>query len=68
MVWTTVTGRRIAMARHKDFRFQFCNPADSGIEIVNLKPEQHSVAIRPVIRITNMPMMMLNFESVKLED
>jgi hypothetical protein len=68
VVWTTVTGRRIAMAGHNNLRLHFRGADDGGIEVVNFEPQQHAVAIGLIIRITNWPMVMVDLKAVELEN
>ena len=56
------------MTWQDDLSFQFGGAGDSGIEVVDFKPQQYAVAIRLVFRITDLPMVVLDLKAVQLED
>jgi hypothetical protein len=68
VVRAAVTGRRVAMARQDDLHFHFVGASDGSIEIVNFKPQEYTVAIGLVCRITDPPVVVLDLEAVQLED
>ena len=55
------------------FRQQDLNAHSSGtsydcVEIVDLEPQQHSVSVWPIVRITHRAVMMFRFEAVQLKN
>lgn len=50
------------------FRFQLVCAAQRCIEIVRLEPQKKPVAIRPVVRVSDRTVVMLDFEAVQLKD
>jgi hypothetical protein len=58
--------RQIAITRHQHLRLHLFRPG--GVDIVDLEPEQHAVAIRPDIRIADGVVMMLDLPPVQLQD
>ena len=58
----------VSVPRHHDFWVKLIDTIYSGFEIVDLKPEQHSIAIRFNGLIPNETMVMLNVKPVQLED
>jgi hypothetical protein len=67
MVRTAVAGG-IAMARQNDVGLQFSGTRDGSIEVIDFKPEEHSIAIWLAVRISNQSVVMLDIKSVQLED
>src|SRR5205823_998064 len=59
---------RIAVARQDDLGIQLCNSDQCLFEVYYLKPEQHAVAIGPVLRIPDSPMVVLHLKAVELHD
>lgn len=47
---------------------QLCGTGDRRVEVVDLEPEEHAVAVRPVSRVADRPMTVLHLEAVELED
>ena len=56
------------MTRHDDLNFHLCSTPHNRIEIVHFEPQQHTIAIRPVGRIGNASMMVLDLKAVQLQD
>lgn len=56
------------MSWHDDFHAHFRCALHDRIEILNLKPQQHSISIRFVISVGDRAMMMLDVETVQLKD
>jgi hypothetical protein len=56
------------MARQDDLGFQFGDTIHRRIEVVDFKPQQYSISIGFVIRITNRPVVVCDFEAVQLHD
>ena len=68
MVGAAVARGRIAMARHQHVRLHPLRAGDRGIDVVDLEPEQHAVAVRLDGRIADRAVMMLDPPSVQLQD
>src|SRR5262249_28915484 len=68
VVRTAVAGRRIAVLRQDDFRLEGGDAGQGSIEIVDLKPQQHAVAIGLVVWIADGPVVMFDVKAVQLED
>jgi hypothetical protein len=66
MIRTAIVFRRIAVPRQNDFRAHFLSARNRRIKILHLKPQQDAVAMRQ-FRISNRPMMMLDFPAVQLQ-
>jgi 2-keto-4-pentenoate hydratase len=70
VVWTTFTGRRIAVRRSNsnDLRIHFIGASNSCIEVIDLKPQKNAIPVGLVTRITNRPVVMFDLESMQLKD
>lgn len=55
------------MPREDNFNAHFSCALDDRIKVVNLEPQQHSIAIRLVIGIADASMMVFDFEAVQLK-
>lgn len=58
----------IAVPRKEDLGAKRNGPADGGIEIVNLEPEEQAIAKWHIIGIANAAVVMLFFEAVQLQN
>ena len=56
------------MAWQHNHWFHFPDPRHRGIEVVDLEPEEHAVAVRLIVAVTDWPVMMFNLEMVELEN
>jgi hypothetical protein len=56
------------MAWHDDFSFQLGDTGDSSIEVVDLKPKQHAISVRLVLRVTNPSVVVFDLKTVQLKD
>lgn len=56
------------MTRSDDLHAHLRGALHGRFKVVNLKPQQHSVSIRPVIRISDRTVVMYYPEPVQLED
>jgi hypothetical protein len=56
------------MTRQDDLRLHFGGPGDSGIKVVKFKPQEHAIAIGPVIGIPNRAVVVFDLKAVQLED
>lgn len=56
------------MAGLHDFNFHFRGAFHRRVEVVNFEPEQHAIAVRPVGRIADAAVMVLDFEAVQLQN
>src|SRR6185437_4587198 len=68
VVWPALSIRRVAVAGHYDFNLHFLGALHHRVEVVDLEPEQHAVAIGPVTWIANAAVMVLHFEAVQLQN
>src|SRR5215475_7397471 len=66
MVRSAFAVRWIPMSRTHNFRVQSSDPLHCVIKVVDFKPEEHSIAVRFVIRVTDRAVMMLNLKAVQL--
>jgi hypothetical protein len=67
MVRTTVTVRRIAMAGQKDLRLQVHSSGYGRVEVVDFKPQEHTISMRKV-SVANGTVMMLHVPTVQLKN
>jgi len=56
------------MLRHNDLCLQLRRSAGCGVEVVEFEPQQDAIAIGLVVWIADRPMVMFDFEAVKLQD
>ena len=56
------------MPRHNSFGLELIDTPHSGFEIVDLKPEQHPIAIRLIVLIPNGTVVMINIKPIQLLD
>lgn len=56
------------MAWQNNFGSQLGDAGDRCIEVVDFKPQEHAIAIGPVIRIADWPVVVLDLKAVQLED
>jgi len=56
--------RGISMARHYNLNAHFRGALYDLFEILDLKPKQYAIAVRPVIPIPDRPMVVFHFEAV----
>jgi hypothetical protein len=56
------------MARHQHVRLHPFRAGDGGVEIVDLEPEEHAVAVGLDGRIADRAVMMLDLPPVQLQD
>jgi len=69
MIWPCIIIIRwIPVPREHHFRLHLCSALRRLVEVVHLKPEQHSITIRLVCSIGDWPMMMLRREAVQLQN
>ena len=68
MIGAATAVGRIPMRCQDDLGWQLRGPGHGGIEILDLKPQQHAVAIGTVIRITHRAVIMVHFPVMELHD
>lgn len=56
------------MSRNHNLGAEAHCPLFSGVEVIDLEPQQHPIAIRPVITIGDRSMVMILFEAMQLHD
>jgi hypothetical protein len=56
------------MAWHDNIGAHFLGTSNGRVEVVDLKPQEHSVSVRLKIRIPDGAMMMLHFPFMQLKD
>ena len=56
------------MFGHDHFNFHFTGALNDGVKVFNFKPKQNAVPIRSVIRVPDLPVVMLYLETVELQD
>jgi hypothetical protein len=56
------------MARQNNFGFQLGDTGDRCLEVVDFKPQEHSVPVGLVIRIADWPVVVFDLKAVQLED
>jgi hypothetical protein len=56
------------VSRHDNLGFELLDTHHDVFEIVNLKPEQHTIAIWPVVFVTNGTVVMIDSKPVQLKD
>ena len=57
-----------AMARFDDLSFHLFGTRNRGVEIVQFKPKEHTIAIRPQFGVPEWPVLVLDVPIVQLED
>jgi len=62
-----MAGVRIVVDVEKDRRLELAGAGDSGVEVVHLEPEQHTIA-DGAGRVTHGTVMVIDLPSVKLQD
>src|SRR6266508_883984 len=55
---------RVAVGRADDLGSQLVGPGDGGVEVVDLEPQQHPVAVGPGVRIADRPVVVVDLEVV----
>src|SRR6185437_10760560 len=68
VVWPAVSIGRVAVAGHYDFDLHFLGALHHRVEVVDLEPEQHAIAVGPVTWIADAAVMVLHFEAVQLQN
>jgi hypothetical protein len=68
MVGATVAIGRVAMARPEDLDSHFAGALDHGVEVVDLEPEQETIAVGPVVAVGDRAVVVLGVEAVELQD
>jgi hypothetical protein len=68
MIRAAVALRRIPVTRQDNIDTHVSGALHDTIEVVNLEPEQYSVAIRLVIPIPDPTVMVLHLEAVQLKN
>lgn len=68
MIWAPVAIGRVAMAGQNYLDAHFGGALDDGIEIVDFKPEQYSVAVGLVLGIADAAVIMRHLEAMQLQD
>jgi hypothetical protein len=56
------------MPRQHNFHAHLSGVLQDGVKVVHLEPEQDTVSVGLVIAVANQPMMVFDFEAVKLKD
>lgn len=56
------------MARKNDLGAKFNRSLEGSVEVVQLEPEQHSVAVGFVVPIADGTVVVVDFEAVQLQD
>jgi hypothetical protein len=56
------------MTRENDLGVQFLGASDRGVEVVNLEPQKHAVAIGFVRRVPDWQVVMLDVEPMELKN
>ena len=56
------------MARLDDLCFQFGGAGDGSIEVVDLKPKEHTISIGLVLRVTNSSVVVFDLKAMQLQD
>jgi hypothetical protein len=67
VIWATITCGWIAMTGQDNFNFHFLGARHGGIEIVYLKPQQDSIAVRFGVCITDAAMVMGHIPFMQLQ-
>jgi hypothetical protein len=68
MIRSAVAINRVSMPGHNDFDSHLGQALHYRVEVVHLKPQQHTVSVRLVIAIPNRAMIVLNLKAVQLKD
>ena len=58
--------RRVAMRCHHDIDAHLCTSPHRRIEIINLEPQQHTISIGAVVRLTDATVVVLDLKAVQL--
>jgi hypothetical protein len=56
------------MTRHDNLDVHFLGAGNSGVEIVDLKPQEHAISVWLKVGIPDVAMMVLHVPSVQLQD
>ena len=56
------------MAGQHDLHAHLGRPLHCGVEVIHLKPEQHTITVGPVGAIADGAVMMLDFKAVQLQE
>ena len=56
------------MLGHNNFGFQLMCALNDRVKVSDLKPQQHAVSIRSIIRVPDSSVMMLHLKAVQLQD
>jgi hypothetical protein len=64
MVWAAAAIRWIPMSRAHNLRVQSGGTLECVLKIVDFKPQEYSVAVRFVIRVSDRAVVMLNLEAM----
>src|SRR6187551_2412429 len=62
MQWAAVALGRVAMWRHHDRCSELVDPRDRRVEVIDLEPEQHAVAVGAICGIADMAMVVVDLE------
>ena len=68
VVRAAVPIRRVAVPGENHLRPEFRRAGDSRVEVVDLEPEQDAVPVRPVGRVADRPVVVVDPEPVQLQD
>jgi hypothetical protein len=68
VVRSAVAVGRVAMAGQNDLHTHFGRALHYRLEVLHLEPQQYTVAVRPVVAVSDGTMMMLGFKAVQLQD
>jgi len=67
MIWPARPVWRIPVRRENNLGVKLRRPLDCVVEVVDLEPQCHTVAVWPRRGIADLPMVMLDIEAVKLQ-
>jgi len=56
------------VAGHNDLHVHFCGAGEGSLKVVELKPQEHTVAVGLVVRIPDWSMIVLDLKVVQLQD
>ena len=68
MVGPAVAVKRVAMTGPHDLHAQLGRTLQGGVEVIYLKPEEHTIAVGSVRAIADGTVIMLHIEAVQLQD
>ena len=56
------------MAGYDDLDTHFSGALQYGVKIIHLEPQQYTISVWPILKITDRTMMVIDFEAVQLKD